>query len=155
MGFEFFQKKEETDETIELDEKLVLEKLNSLGIKYKYKNIDGKLTYTFLNVQDAGGGAFLLDAGGKKIIFQTFHLDDGKFKDPVNKNETSFGDLSRSVSEKFLDADSIIYSCCYPKDARETLKTSGDEAIIVGSGSVEYKTIHNSVRNFITVSPAE
>ncbi|HPL92965.1 MAG TPA: hypothetical protein PLB38_01625 [bacterium] len=148
----FFSPKK-TNNSFEAAEKTVLEKLDSLGVNYKYsKNRDGRLIYTFLNVQEAGGGAFYLDAKDKKIVYFSFHHDESKFKHPEDMHEISSDELLDYANKKFSDADEIIYSCCYPDTARKRFQKP---VLIIGAGSLEYRTVHNSINNSITCSPVE
>jgi len=148
-----FFNKESKDNFFETIEKTILEKLDSLGVNYKCsKNREGRLIYTFLNVQEAGDGAFYLDAKGKRIVYFSFHHDDGKFKHPEYKQETSPDEILKYANEKFSDADEIIYSCCYPDEARKNIQKP---VLIIGAGSSEYRTVYNSINHSITVSPVD
>jgi len=71
-----------------------------------------------------------------------------------DKDETTPEEFLESMNQRFPGADEIIYSCCYPDEARVAFQGSEDKPLIIGSGSVEYKTVHNSRKNFITVSSA-
>ncbi|MFA5124341.1 MAG: hypothetical protein WC473_00740 [Patescibacteria group bacterium] len=150
---ENFFGKERKNDSFEVVEKTILERLDSLGINYKYsKNQDGRLTYIFLNVQEAGNGAFYLDAKDKRIAFFSFHYDGGKFKHPEDKHEVSSDELLGYANERFSDVDEIIYSCCYPDDVRRIVQKP---LLIIGSGPSEYRTVYNSRNHSITISPVE
>lgn len=136
---------------VESVEQSVTERLDSLGVNYECtKDDNGKLIYRFFNVNGLEGGAFSLDAQGKSVVFQSFHFDDGKFKNPIDKSEITPNELLEMIKEKFPDADEFVYSCCNPDGARSLFHD--DSRIILGSGSSEYKTVHNSFSNVITVS---
>jgi len=159
MTIETFFKKDKSQDLnnkVENSENSILQKLNSFGLNYEYKkDKDGKLIYQFNNVKEADGGAFWLDSKDMKILFQTFHFDEGKFKNPTDKSEITSDELFKYISEKFPDANEIVYSCCHPDDAKIALEnTPNNKLLIIGSGSSEYKTIHNSNKNFIKVLPA-
>ncbi len=143
-------------ESNEVVEQGIFERLNSLGINYKYgkKFLYGKPEYKFFNVENAGPGAFWLDASGKKIVFQTFHFDDGKIKNLVDGKETTAENFIAMIKELFPEAEEFVFSCCYPDDARTAFQGISNEPIIIGSGISEYKTVHNSYNNSITVSMA-
>lgn len=103
-------------------------------------------------MQEAGVGAFYLDAKGKSIVCFSFHHDDGKFEHPEDKHEVSPDEILEYANEKFSDADEIIYSCCYPDEARKNIQKP---VLIIGAGSSEYRTVHNSINHSITISPVE
>jgi len=149
--------REKNIESIDMIEKSIIEKLDSLGINYKHlKNKDGKLIYRFFNVKELGRGIFHLDAKDKNIIYHAFHFGKGKFKHPENKNaknNISSDKILKYLKEKFSDADEFVLSCCYPDKARKKFEETSNKPIILGSGDSEYNTIHNSKKHFITLSP--
>ena len=153
MSFENFFSKEKENNSSESAEKIILAKLDSFGINYKHsKDRDGRSTYAFLNVQEADGGAFYLDAKDKKVLYFSFHHDEGKFKHPEDGHEISSDELLGYTNEKFSDVDEIIYSCCYPDDARKKFQ---EPLSIIGSGPCEYRTVYNSRNHSIVISPVE
>lgn len=156
MTFALFNRMGETKPK-EISEREIVEKINSLGINYEHLERKGKSIYTFFNVKPEGHNAFLLDTNeGKKVIFQTIHFDKDEFKNPSEiTGKVSPEEMFQYVSKKFNDADEIIYNCCYPDDAKEVVKGMKNKPIIIGSGSSEYRTVYNSNKNFITVSPVE
>jgi hypothetical protein len=131
-------------------------KLNSLGIKYECSiNGDGKLVYTFYDVEKLDHSAFLISSDNKKVIYQALHFGEDKFEEPGSKKEVDIDELVQYLSEKFPDADNIIFSCCNP-DKAKTLLGEGlnDKITFIGTGSGTYSTWYNdrdkklsSVRN--------
>jgi len=153
MVFEEFTQKQEA---VNGQERLTIEKLNSLDVAGEYlPGPEGRLTYKFLNVQKTdSSSSFVLETTGPKVVFCCFHFDDGKFKHPETKQEISIEELLAYFSEKFSDFDRLVCSCCNPDGAREIFNQISNPPIILGSGSSEYKTVHNSRENFILISPS-
>lgn len=138
---------------LEGPENPIVGKLSELGVNFNVtRNWDGRLIYKFLDVVEVGPGAFWLDSGDKKILFLASHFDGGKFKNLEDGREILPEEFLESISKKFPEADEIIYSCCFPDDARAAFQDLDVKPVIIGAGRVKYKTVHNSRKNFITVS---
>lgn len=141
---------------LELRDQEINDRLGSLGIKYERSiNGDGKLVYTFYNVEKLDHSAFLLNSDNKRIIYQALHFGGDKFEEPGNKKEVDIDELVKYLLNKFPDADNIIFSCCNPDKARSLLnKNMNDKITFIGTGSGTYSTWYNdkdkklsSVRN--------
>lgn len=127
----------------------VANRLSSLGIKFESSvNSDGELVYTFHNVKEIdNNSAFLLDAGSKKIIYQSLHFGHEKFSEPGSNKEVSPQELLQYLSEKFPEADNFIFSCCSPDKARALLTDVDDKLIFIGTGIGNYSTWHYDKEN--------
>ena len=152
MSFEFLSNRMNIS-SLEGPEEPIVEKLLELGVNFNVtRNWDGRFIYKFLDVVEVGPGAFWLDSGDKKILFLASHFDGGKFRNLEDGREVLPEELLESISKKFSEADEIICSCCSPDDARAAFQDLDVKPIIIGSGRIKYKTVHNSRKNFITVS---
>ena len=152
-----FVSKNEAVNSIELRDQEVIDKLKSLGINFEYFiNSDGKFVYTFNNVVEADRAAYWLDASGAKIIYQALHFGKDKFVEPGSKEEVTPDNLLKYLSEKFPEAEKIIFSCCNPDNAKKTFGYRSDKIIFIGNGTGTYSTWYNkeegkisSVRNTV------
>jgi hypothetical protein len=145
-GLENIRNKEEN--SLDSRDQEVANKLIYLGIKFDYSiNNDGKLVYNFYNAKQLGNAAFSLDADNKTIIYQALHFGGEKFEEPGNKKEINPDELMKYLSEKFPEADNIIFSCCEPDKARTFFADMGDKIIFIGTGSSTYSTWYNSKEN--------
>lgn len=148
MNMEGFKQKNEDQNPLESRDVEVSDKLSSLGIKFESSiNNEGKLVYTFPNVKKLGHSAFLLDTDNKKIIYQALHFGEDKFEEPGSKKEVKPDELIQYLSEKFPEADNIIFSCCNPDRARTFFTVTDDKIIFIGTGSGNYSTWYNDKEN--------
>lgn len=153
MSFEFLSNQVNIT-SLEGPEEPIVEKLLELGVNFNVaKNWDGRLIYKFFDVAEVGPGAFLLDSVNKKILFLDIHFSGRSFKRVGDSREISPEEFSESMSQKFPGADTIVYSCCYPDEAKTLFSDSSQKPLFIGSGSVEYKTVYNSRKKMITISP--
>lgn len=143
-----FEQQENTEQT-------ALKRLDALGVRYRREGDSAEgAKYVFPNVRGAGGGAFWLDTnGGAKVILQSFHFDKEMNSGLSDENSATLRGPTESFPERFPDANETVYSCCSPDDARTAFQTTHLTPLIIGSGSSEYRTVHNSRKNLITVSP--
>ncbi len=157
MELENFTHKIEELNSIELRDQDVIDRLKSLGINFEYSiNSDGKFVYTFNNVVEAGHASYWLDAGGAKIIYKALHFGKDKFEDPGSKEEIRPNDLLKYLSEKYPEAEKIIFSSCNPDSAKKSFGNMSDKIVFIGNGTGTYSTWYSerekkvsSVRNTI------
>ena len=147
-NMEGLKQKIENEKTLESRDQEISDKLNSLGIKFEGSiNSDGKLVYTFPNARKLDHSAFKLDTDGRNIVYQAVHFGEGKFEEPGSEKEVTPNELIQYLSEKFPEADAIIFSCCDPDGARALLSSTDDKFIFIGTGSGTYSTWYNDKEN--------
>ena len=143
--------KTEQKETLESRDLEIMGKLNSLGVMFDYSiNNEGNLVYNFYDAKRLEHAAFLLHTDNKIIVYQALHFGEDKFKEPESKKEVTPDELVQYLSEKFPDANKIIFSCCNPDRAKTFFAETNGKIIFIGTGNGTYSTWYNENEKMLT-----